>query len=251
MTTWWVRACGLNSLKNYFNVKTHGIWEGSVITRRNIWIEHIRSIKFGFIREEVTIQRVTLRRLRSAYYSMAPKPKPVSHVAMSHSPWPRSRPSWHRSRCKKSRFVDIRERVWQYRVTIQRVTLRRLRVPTIQWLLDQTEPVSYVAISYSLWPAGVPSWHRSRCKKSGARVELFMHPHRKQADKVQTSSKRTTEEEREKSALNFHRTLHHPITFAFPSQMLIFATQSLFLSLTCTAGNSSRSSTELVPGTVC
>ena len=45
------------SLVDYSNVKTHDIWEGNVITGREIWTEHIRSLGFGNTRKEATLWR--------------------------------------------------------------------------------------------------------------------------------------------------------------------------------------------------
>ena len=36
MTTWCVRACGLNSLVDYFDAKTCDVWEVIVTTRREM-----------------------------------------------------------------------------------------------------------------------------------------------------------------------------------------------------------------------
>ena len=58
-----MRMCGLNALVNYFNVKTCDMWEGDVTTRRDIWTKHICSLGFWDMREEATLQKVTLRRL--------------------------------------------------------------------------------------------------------------------------------------------------------------------------------------------
>ena len=57
MTTWCMRVCGLNSVVDYCNVKTHDMWEGNVITWREISTEHICSLGFGD-----TIEWVKLRR---------------------------------------------------------------------------------------------------------------------------------------------------------------------------------------------
>ena len=57
-----MQVCGLKSLVNYFNVKTHDIWEGNMATRE-ILTEHIHSLRFWDIRG-VTLWRVILPRLR-------------------------------------------------------------------------------------------------------------------------------------------------------------------------------------------
>ena len=41
LTIWCVRACDLNPLMDYYNVKIHDIWERNVTTRRDILTEHI------------------------------------------------------------------------------------------------------------------------------------------------------------------------------------------------------------------
>ena len=57
-------VCGLVSLVDYFNAKTHNIWEGNVTTRRETESEHIGSLGFGNIKEGVTLQRVILWKSR-------------------------------------------------------------------------------------------------------------------------------------------------------------------------------------------
>jgi hypothetical protein len=63
MTTWCMWVCGSISLVDYFNVRTHDIWEKNVTTRRDIWIENIRFLGFRHITEGVTLWRLTLHRL--------------------------------------------------------------------------------------------------------------------------------------------------------------------------------------------
>jgi hypothetical protein len=58
-----VWACGLISLVDYIKVITCDVWEGNVTTRRDVLNEHICSLLFQDIREEVTLQRMTLCRL--------------------------------------------------------------------------------------------------------------------------------------------------------------------------------------------
>jgi hypothetical protein len=50
--------CGLNSLIDYDNVKTHDIWEKNMTTRREIHTEHIHSLGFEDRREAVTLWRL-------------------------------------------------------------------------------------------------------------------------------------------------------------------------------------------------
>ena len=50
MTMCCMQACVLNSLVDYFSVKTHDIWEGNMITRRNFETEHNRSWVSGYKR---------------------------------------------------------------------------------------------------------------------------------------------------------------------------------------------------------
>ena len=52
-----MRVRGLNSLVDYFNVRTHDIWEGNVTTRREILPKNICSSWFQDIREGVTARR--------------------------------------------------------------------------------------------------------------------------------------------------------------------------------------------------
>ena len=56
-----VRACGLNSLVVYFNVKTHDVWEGDMPTRSEIQTKKIYSLRFWDIREGVTLRRLIFR----------------------------------------------------------------------------------------------------------------------------------------------------------------------------------------------
>jgi hypothetical protein len=57
-----MQACGLNSLVDYLNVKNYDKWEGNVITKREILIEHICFLGFGDTREGVTLQRLGCNR---------------------------------------------------------------------------------------------------------------------------------------------------------------------------------------------
>ena len=52
-----VQACGLDSLVDYYYVKTYDIWEGNVTTRRGILIKHICFLGFHDIRKGVTLGR--------------------------------------------------------------------------------------------------------------------------------------------------------------------------------------------------
>ena len=55
-----MRACILNSLVVYFNVKTHDTWEGNVTIRNEIQIKNIRSLGFWDLREGMTLRRLIL-----------------------------------------------------------------------------------------------------------------------------------------------------------------------------------------------
>jgi hypothetical protein len=46
MTTWCERAYNINHLVNFLNVRIHDTWVGHMTTRREIEIEHIRSVGF-------------------------------------------------------------------------------------------------------------------------------------------------------------------------------------------------------------
>ena len=58
-----MRACGLNFVVVYFDVKTHGIWEGDVITRSEFQNKNIHFLGFWDIRGEVTLRGLILRNL--------------------------------------------------------------------------------------------------------------------------------------------------------------------------------------------
>ena len=60
MSTCCMRGYGLDPLLVYFNVQTHDIWERNMSIRREMQIEHIRSLGFQDIREGVTLRRVML-----------------------------------------------------------------------------------------------------------------------------------------------------------------------------------------------
>ena len=55
MTTWCVRARGLNSLMVYFNAKSPDVWEGNATIRGEIWITNIYSLGFQDIGKELTL----------------------------------------------------------------------------------------------------------------------------------------------------------------------------------------------------
>ena len=55
-----MRACALNSLVVYSNVKTHDIGEGSMITWSEIQTENICSFRVWDIREGVSFRRLVL-----------------------------------------------------------------------------------------------------------------------------------------------------------------------------------------------
>ena len=58
MTMRCVRACGLNSLEDYFNIRALDIWEENVTTRQEILTEHVCSLGFWDVREGVTLRRL-------------------------------------------------------------------------------------------------------------------------------------------------------------------------------------------------
>ncbi len=64
MTTWCVRACGLNSLVVYFNVKTHDIWEGNVTIRRALNWEHPFPRVLGYKRRS-DLKEVDIKEFRA------------------------------------------------------------------------------------------------------------------------------------------------------------------------------------------
>ena len=56
MAMWCVRACGLNPLVVYFDVNTHYIWKGNMITRREISSENIHSLGFRDMKKGVALR---------------------------------------------------------------------------------------------------------------------------------------------------------------------------------------------------
>ena len=54
MTTCCVLVCGLNSLVDYSNVKTHDIWMGKCDNEEGILVENVCFLWFRHVREDVT-----------------------------------------------------------------------------------------------------------------------------------------------------------------------------------------------------
>ena len=67
------RACGLDSLVVYFNVKLRDIWEGNMTIRSEIWTEDIHPLGFQDIREGITFKGLVLRNLKCSH-NQQPRP---------------------------------------------------------------------------------------------------------------------------------------------------------------------------------